>query len=82
MSTPSVPETGCTLEDLRRTVEVGFTRIDGKLDHLTEHLTTTDKDVEELRQRVTDVEQKIWKASGAAALLGMAIPYVVQLMGR
>jgi hypothetical protein len=81
MSAPP-PETGCTLNDLRLAMEVGFTRIDGKLDHLTEHLTDTDKDVEELRARLTAVEQKVWKASGAAALVGMAVPYVLQVVGK
>jgi hypothetical protein len=82
MSTPSIPETGCTLEDLRRSLEVGFTRIDGKLDHLTEHLNNTDKDVTEVRARIALVEQKMWRVSGAAALLGMATPYIIQFMAK
>lgn len=76
------PQDGCTLGDLRLAMEVGFTRIDGKLDHLVEHIGRTDKELEELRQRVTAVERKVYTASGAAALIGMGLPYLVQTMGR
>lgn len=70
----------CTLGDLRRTVEVGFTRVDGKLDHLVEHISRQDKKNDELEARVSAVERKIYSAAGAAALIGMGLPYVVQAL--
>lgn len=75
------PQDGCTLGDLRLAMEVGFTRIDGKLDHFVEHINRTDKELKDLRQRVTTLERKVYTASGAAALIGMGLPYVVQAMG-
>lgn len=80
MTLPEQPDS-CTLGDLRRTMDVGFTRIDSKLDHLVEHVNRTDRDVAELRARVSAVERKIYSAAGAAALIGMGLPYVAQSLG-
>ena len=80
MSDPA-PQSGCTLEDLRRGMEVGFTSVNGKLDHLVEHIKRTDAEVTSLATRVSVLEKRIFTASGAAAIIGVATPYIAQALG-
>jgi hypothetical protein len=65
------------LERLRGAVEVGFARIDGRLDGSQQRTEGVEKDVSSLegevsvlRERLGAVERKIWMAAGAAAVLG------------
>jgi predicted NBD/HSP70 family sugar kinase len=74
-------EEACTLEDIRRALEVGLAKIDGRLTSIEKHLDRTDSDVADLKTRVASMERRVWTASGAAALVGMAVPYVVRTMG-
>lgn len=72
----------CTLEDLRRTLEVGFAKIEGRLVSLDDHLKRTDREVEALDTRIAALEKRVYVASGGAALLGMAVPYFFQVLGK
>lgn len=65
------------LERLRGAVEVGFARIDGRMDGSQQRTEGVEKDVaalegevSALRERLGAVERKIWMAAGAAAVLG------------
>lgn len=65
------------LERLRGAVEVGFARIDGRLDGSQQRTEGVEKDVGSLegevgalRERLSAVERKIWMAAGAAAVMG------------
>lgn len=74
-------QSGCTLEDLRRTVEVTQARMEAKLDAIVEHLRRSDNDIADLQDRLTAVERKVYTAAGAAAFIGMAVPYIAQTLG-
>lgn len=71
----------CTLEDIRLALEVGLARIDGRLTSIEKHLDRADADIAALETRVTQLERRVWMASGAAALIGMAVPYLAQGIG-
>lgn len=72
----------CTLEDVRRTLEVGLAKIDGRLTSIEKHLDDTDSDLEALEGRVAGLERRVWQASGGAALIGLALPYLANMMGK
>lgn len=77
-----MPETSnCTLEDVRLAVEVGLAKIDGRLTSIEKHLERTDSDVAALQVRVSHLERRVWTASGAAALVGAALPYLTSAIG-
>lgn len=80
MASPEQP--GCTLEDLRRTVEVTQARMEAKLDAIAQHLKRSDNEIADLQGRLTIMERKVYTAAGAAALIGMAVPYAAQALGR
>lgn len=69
------------LEKLRRVMEVGFTDLNGKIDRLAERGDRTVADVAALQARMSVVERRVWGASGAAALAGMAVPLLLQFLG-
>lgn len=69
------------MEDIRLALEVGLARIDGRLTSIEKNLERTDSDVTELKTRVSQLERRVWMASGAAALIGMAVPYLAQGIG-
>ncbi|MGA5435489.1 hypothetical protein ACPCIZ_12945 [Streptomyces cellulosae] len=79
MTTPD--NVALELEKLRRVMEVGFTDLNGKIDRLTERGERTVADVAALEVRMTAVERRVWGASGAAALAGMAVPTLLQFFG-
>lgn len=72
----------CTLEDVRRALEVGFAKIEGRLVSIDDHLKRTDTEVEALDTRIAALEKRVYVASGGAALLGMAVPYFFQALGK
>lgn len=71
----------CTLADLRRTVEVAQARMEAKLDAIADHLKRSDDEITDLKGRLAAVERKVYTAAGAAALIGMAVPYAAQTLG-
>lgn len=75
------------LERIRRSVDVGFANTRGSLDLLLQRADQTDKavaatdqDVRDLDSRVTAVEQKVWAAFGAAAVVGTIGGTVVPIL--
>lgn len=60
------------LERLRGTCAEGFARINGQLNVLVERSERTEKDIEQLSERVTALEQARWIALGAGTVLGIA----------
>lgn len=75
-------EKGCTLEDVRRALEVGLAKIDGRLTSIEKHIDRTDIEVLALETRVAQLERRVWTASGAAALIGTSIPFLLRLAGQ
>lgn len=71
-----------TLEDLRLTLEVGLAKIDGRLVSIEKHIDRTDGEIAVLETRVTQLERRVWAASGAAALVGVGIPFLMRLTGN
>lgn len=77
------------LERLRSAMELGFAKVetrfaevDGKLTRLCERAEETDADLTAMEVRLSALEKRVYVASGAAALLGMGIPFLVQLLER
>lgn len=75
------------LERIRRSVEVGFTDLGGRLNLLLQRADQTDKalreradESQELEKRVATLEQKVWMAAGGATILGAAAGIVAPLM--
>jgi hypothetical protein len=75
------------LERIRRSVDVGFSDTRGSLNLLLQRADQTDKavaatdqDVRDLDARVTAVEQKVWAAFGAAAVVGTIGGTVVPIL--
>lgn len=75
-------EKGCTLEDVRRALEVGLAKIDGRLTSIEKHIDRTDVEILGLETRVSQLERRVWTASGAAALVGTSIPFLLKLAGQ
>lgn len=77
-----MPDTSpCTLEDVRRALEVGLAKIEGRLVSIEKHLERTDNEMEAVESRVAALEKRVYVASGGAALIGMAVPYLAQTLG-
>lgn len=72
----------CTLEDVRRALEVGLAKIDGRLTSIEKHIDRTDGEVAALETRVAQLERRVWTASGAAALVGTSIPFLLRIAGQ
>ncbi|NYI05263.1 hypothetical protein [Allostreptomyces psammosilenae] len=60
------------LISLRRTVEVGFTRIDGQLALLVQRSDRTDREIEEHDRRISSLERSRWPLPALGALTGIA----------
>ncbi|MFJ6659724.1 hypothetical protein ACIQNG_25725 [Streptomyces sp. NPDC091377] len=72
------------LAEIRRTVEVGFTRVDGQLALLVQRGEQTDKMLDDHEQRLDALERSRWPVQAVTALtavgaLGLA---VWQALGR
>ncbi len=79
-----VGDVSLELERIRRSVDVGFTDIGGRLNLLLQRADQTDTklnqqviDSDGLEKRVSALEQKVWMASGAATILGAAVGILV-----
>ncbi|MFH8290550.1 hypothetical protein [Streptomyces sp. NPDC018059] len=64
-----VPE---ELAELRRSLDVGLARVDGRLALLTQHDQQTAKNVEALQARVTALEHTRWPLPTIVALAAVA----------
>ncbi|MGW2513667.1 hypothetical protein ACWC0A_30585 [Streptomyces scopuliridis] len=58
------------LADLRGAVDVGFAKLDGRLDVALQRTDTVEREVQELKTKVSALEGKIWRFSLAAAAIG------------
>lgn len=58
------------LADLRGAVDTGFAKLDGRLDVALQRTDTVEREVSELKAKVSALEGKIWKFSMAAAAIG------------
>lgn len=66
---------------LQAEMEKQFATVNGKLDMLNSDGLRNTADIAALEVRVTALEKRVWMASGGAALVGTAIPIIVQLLG-
>ncbi|CAL9379992.1 hypothetical protein [Streptomyces sp. enrichment culture] len=88
MSTqPTTGDMAAELLKVSGAIERLSVEVNGKLDRICDRLDRSDKDVAEANRRVTELEQRtsalekrVYTASGAAALIGTAVPYLVQAM--
>lgn len=80
MATPP-QDIALELEKLRTEVAKGFATVQGQLNVLTERTERTDGDNKALELRVSALEKRVWGAAGGAALVGMLVPYLVQVSG-
>ncbi|MFB6548668.1 hypothetical protein [Streptomyces sp. NPDC056405] len=89
MSTPP-PSSDMTTELLKVSgaIERLSVEVNGKLDRIYDRFDRSDKDVEQAHERVASLERRtsalekrVYTASGAAALIGTAVPYLVQAVG-
>ncbi|GAA4891037.1 hypothetical protein ACFPM3_20290 [Streptomyces coeruleoprunus] len=60
------------LADLRGAVNEGFAKLDGRLNVALTRSETQDREIKELKSRVSTLEAKLWKFSVAAAAMGTA----------
>ena len=65
-------EVALALLELRKTLDVGFARIDGQLALLVQRSDQTDKALEELEERITALERNRWPLSAVAILASVA----------
>ncbi|MFE6486990.1 hypothetical protein ACFVGN_29200 [Streptomyces sp. NPDC057757] len=63
-------------------VDTKFAEVNGNLNMVVERTGRTDAEVTALELRVGALEKRVWTASGVAALVGMAVPFVVQVLGK
>ncbi|MFF3871206.1 hypothetical protein [Streptomyces sp. NPDC001978] len=90
MSTPPAAQDMTTeLAKVNGAIERLSVEVNGKLDRIFDRLERSDKDVAQTNERVTALEQRVsalekrvYAASGAAALVGMAVPYILQAVGQ
>ncbi|WML79191.1 hypothetical protein [Streptomyces sp. VNUA74] len=89
MSTQPAPTDMTTeLHKVGGAIERLSVEVNGKLDRIYDRLDRSDKDVAQtnervaaLEQRTSALEKRVYTASGAAALIGTAVPYLVQAIG-
>jgi hypothetical protein len=58
------------LARLTGTIDTGFAKLDGRLDVALERQITTERELRELKKKVTQLEAKMYKLAITAALLG------------
>lgn len=83
------PDIALELEKLRSTMAQGFAQVDtkfaevnGKLNMLVERTERTDAEVAALEVRTAALEKRVWSTAGLAAAVGVATPYVAQMLGK
>jgi hypothetical protein len=77
-------EIALALAELRSALEVGLARIDGQLALLVQRSDQTDKDMEDLKARVTSLENTRWPLPTIAVLGSVAavILVLIQTVGE
>lgn len=60
------------LAELKGSVDTGFAKLDGRLDVALQRQDTVEREIRELKKRVSTLEAKVWKFSMAAAAVGTA----------
>lgn len=65
---------------LQGTVDTQFAEVKGQLRLLVTADERMTADVAALEVRVTALEKRVWMASGVATLVGMGVPFLVQLL--
>jgi hypothetical protein len=58
------------LAGLQGAVDTGFAKLNGRLDVALQRTDTVEREVSELKAKLTAVEAKLWKFSMAAAAVG------------
>ncbi|OEJ24301.1 hypothetical protein AS594_07160 [Streptomyces agglomeratus] len=58
------------LADLRGAVDTGFAKLNGRLDVALQRTDTVEREVAELKVKLSTLESKVWKWSVAAAAVG------------
>ncbi|MFJ6654907.1 hypothetical protein ACIQNG_00840 [Streptomyces sp. NPDC091377] len=73
MTTPEPPpdSAAVALERLRATVEVGFARLDGALALLVQRSNQTEARLDDLENRVDELEDRRWPLPSIGALVGL-----------
>ncbi|MDI3417992.1 hypothetical protein [Streptomyces luteolus] len=74
-------EVALALAELRRSLELGLTRIDGQLALLVQRSDQTDKELADLQDRVASLERTRWPLPTIAALAAVASVVVVLVRG-
>jgi hypothetical protein len=69
---PESRDVALELSELRRTMEVGFTRVDGQLALLVQRGEQTDKTLAEHEQRLAALENRRWPLQTVGVLAGAA----------
>ncbi|MFE2044293.1 hypothetical protein ACFXAZ_25890 [Streptomyces sp. NPDC059477] len=70
--TPPESTVAHELAELRRTMEVGFTRVDGQLALLVQRGEQTDKTLDDHEQRLDALERNRWPLHVVAAVTAVA----------
>jgi hypothetical protein len=65
-----------------RSLSDGVTRVETKLDTIGQGLTEVGKDVADHESRIRSLEHALWRASGAAAVIGAAGGVIAQFLMR
>ncbi|MGW1716297.1 hypothetical protein [Streptomyces sp. NPDC000878] len=81
---PEHPVAHGELAELRRRLDVAYARVEGGLALLSHRTKETDKEVDDLTNRVVHLEHARWPLRGVAALtaLGALAVTVWQALGR
>ncbi|MER5916202.1 hypothetical protein ABT124_38805 [Streptomyces sp. NPDC001982] len=65
-----------------RSLSDGLIQVETKLDTIGQNLTEVGKDVADHESRIRSLEHTMWRASGAAAVLGAAGGVLAQFLMR
>ncbi|MFF3380196.1 hypothetical protein ACFYXF_45470 [Streptomyces sp. NPDC002680] len=81
---PEHPVAHGELAELRRRLDVAYARVEGGLNLLSHRTKETDKEVDDLNNRVVHLEHARWPLPAVAALtaLGALAVTIWQAMGR
>ncbi|MGD6761341.1 hypothetical protein ACOKM5_20620 [Streptomyces sp. BH097] len=71
MTPPESTQVAVELERLRGAVDTGFATLNGRLDNVLQRADQTEKDIDELSQRVAALERARWPLPSVAALVSI-----------
>lgn len=83
MSTPNQPDlvVELAITKLGGEMSKSFAEVNGKLDLLTADALRHGADIAAHEERISALEKRVYVASGAAALIGAAVPFLAQVIG-